>query len=97
MSPSTPQPGGVGLAYTVPSPERFSFANDEALPLPDLVAIQRDSFQRFLDKGLAEAFNDMSPIEDFMGQLSLEPELTRPTPTCARRRSSRWRSARRRT
>jgi DNA-directed RNA polymerase subunit beta len=39
------------------SPERVSFANiDEALPLPDLIAIQRDSFQWFLDKGLAEAF-----------------------------------------
>ncbi len=58
------------------SPERFSFANiDEALPLPDLVAIQRDSFQWFLDRGLAETFNDISPIEDFTGQLSLELEF----------------------
>jgi DNA-directed RNA polymerase subunit beta len=53
-----------------------SFANiDEALPLPDLIAIQRDSFQWFLDKGLAEAFQDISPIEDFTGQLSLELEF----------------------
>ena len=58
------------------SPERFSFANiDEALPLPDLIAIQRDSFTWFLDRGLAEAFNDISPIEDFTGQLSLELEF----------------------
>ena len=58
------------------SPERFSFANiDEALPLPDLVAIQRDSFKWFLDRGLAETFNDISPIEDFTGQLSLELEF----------------------
>ena len=58
------------------SPERVSFANiSEALPLPDLIAIQRDSFQWFLDKGLAEAFNDISPIEDFTGQLSLELEF----------------------
>ncbi len=58
------------------SPERVSFANiDEALPLPDLIAIQRDSFQWFLDHGLAEAFNDISPIEDFTGQLSLELEF----------------------
>ena len=58
------------------SPERFSFANiDEALPLPDLIAIQRDSFQWFLDKGLAETFADISPIEDFTGQLSLELEF----------------------
>jgi DNA-directed RNA polymerase subunit beta len=53
-----------------------SFANiDEALPLPDLISIQRDSFQWFLDKGLAEAFDDISPIEDFTGQLSLELEF----------------------
>jgi DNA-directed RNA polymerase subunit beta len=58
------------------SPERISFANiDEALPLPDLIAVQRDSFQWFLDKGLAEAFSDISPIEDFTGQLSLEFEF----------------------
>ena len=58
------------------SPERVSFANiDEALPLPDLISIQRDSFQWFLDKGLAEAFDDISPIEDFTGQLSLELEF----------------------
>jgi DNA-directed RNA polymerase subunit beta len=58
------------------SPERFSFANlDEVLPLPDLIAIQRDSFQWFLDRGLADAFADISPIEDFTGQLSLELEF----------------------
>jgi DNA-directed RNA polymerase subunit beta len=58
------------------SPERVSFANiKEALPLPDLIAIQRDSFQWFLDKGLAEAYHDISPIEDFTGQLSLELEF----------------------
>ncbi len=58
------------------SPERFSFANlDEVLPLPDLVAIQRDSFRWFLEKGLAETFRDISPIEDFTGQLRLELEF----------------------
>jgi DNA-directed RNA polymerase subunit beta len=52
--------------------ERFSFANlDEVLPLPDLISVQRDSFQWFLDKGLAEAFRDISPIEDFSGSLKL--------------------------
>ena len=56
--------------------ERFSFANlDEVLPLPDLVAVQRDSFQWFLDKGLAETYRDISPIEDFTGQLRLELEF----------------------
>jgi len=58
------------------SPERVSFANiEEALPLPDLIAIQRDSFKGFLDNGLQEAFNDISPIEDFTGRLSLELEF----------------------
>jgi DNA-directed RNA polymerase subunit beta len=52
--------------------ERFSFANlVEVLPLPDLISVQRDSFQWFLDKGLAEAFRDISPIEDFSGSLKL--------------------------
>ena len=55
------------------TPERFSFANlDEVLPLPDLVAVQRGSFDWFLGKGLAETFSDISPIEDFTGQLRLE-------------------------
>jgi DNA-directed RNA polymerase subunit beta len=45
---------------------------EEALPLPDLIAIQRDSFRWFLEKGLAETFQDISPIEDFTGQLRLE-------------------------
>ncbi|MHB1787654.1 MAG: DNA-directed RNA polymerase subunit beta, partial [Acidimicrobiales bacterium] len=58
------------------SPERFSFANlDEVLPLPDLVSIQRDSFDWFLNKGLADTFRDLSPIEDFTGQLRLELEF----------------------
>ena len=50
--------------------ERFSFANiDEVLPLPDLIAIQRDSFKWFLDRGMADTFRDISPIEDFTGQI----------------------------
>jgi len=58
------------------TPERFSFANlDEVLPLPDLLAVQLGSFQWLLDKGLAEAFADISPIEDFSGQLRLELEF----------------------
>ncbi|PZS23516.1 MAG: DNA-directed RNA polymerase subunit beta, partial [Acidimicrobiales bacterium] len=58
------------------SPDRFSFANlDEVLRLPDLIAIQRDSFQWFLNKALADTFHDISPIEDFTGQLRLELEF----------------------
>ena len=58
------------------TPERFSFANlDEVLPLPDLISVQRDSFQWFLDRGLAETFADISPIADFTDQLRLELEF----------------------
>jgi DNA-directed RNA polymerase subunit beta len=57
-------------------PERFSFANlDEVLPLPDLISVQRDSFQWFLERGLAETFSDISPISDFTDQLRLELEF----------------------
>ncbi len=56
--------------------ERFTFGNlGESLELPDLIAIQRDSFERFLLKGLAETFADISPIKDFTGQLQLELEF----------------------
>jgi DNA-directed RNA polymerase subunit beta len=56
--------------------ERFSFSSlGEVLPLPDLIAVQRDSFRWFLDTGLAETFRDISPIEDFTGQLRLELEF----------------------
>ena len=56
--------------------ERYSFANlDEVLDLPDLIAIQRASFERFLDVGLAEPFADISPISDFTGSLRLELEF----------------------
>ncbi len=58
------------------TPDRFSFANlDEVLPLPDLVSVQQDSFNWFLNQGLAETFADISPIEDFTGQLRLELEF----------------------
>ena len=56
--------------------DRYSFANlDEALALPDLISIQRDSFEWLLATGLAETFRDISPIEDFSGTLRLELEF----------------------
>jgi len=55
------------------SRERLSFSNlTEVLELPDLIAIQRDSFQWFIDEGIAEVLSDISPIEDFTGTLKLE-------------------------
>jgi DNA-directed RNA polymerase subunit beta len=59
-----------------PARDRYSFANlDEVLPLPDLISVQRASFQWFLDHGLGETFGDISPIEDFSGTLRLELEF----------------------
>ena len=40
--------------------------------MPNLIEIQKDSYQWFLDEGLKEAFADISPIADFAGHLSLE-------------------------
>jgi len=56
--------------------ERYSFANlAEPLELPDLIAIQRESFDWFLNQGLAETFRDISPIKDFSETLQLELEF----------------------
>jgi len=56
--------------------DRYSFANlDEALSLPDLIAIQRESFDWFLAHGLADTFRDISPIKDFTETLQLELEF----------------------
>jgi len=56
--------------------DRYSFANlEEVLELPDLIAIQRESFHWFLNQGLAETFRDISPIKDFTETLQLELEF----------------------
>ncbi len=58
------------------SRERYSFGNlKEPLELPDLVAVQTESFQHFLDEGLAETFRSISPIKDFSENLQLELEF----------------------
>jgi DNA-directed RNA polymerase subunit beta len=56
----------------VPVRDRVSFAKlDEALPLPDLVGIQRSSFDQLLAEGLKEVLEEVSPIEDFTEQFQL--------------------------
>ncbi len=53
--------------------DRFSFGKiPEVLPLPDLLAVQYESFQWFIEEGLKEIFVGISPIEDFTGELALE-------------------------
>lgn len=44
----------------------------EVLEMPDLIEVQKDSYQWFLREGLKEVFNDISPIADYGGKLSLE-------------------------
>ena len=40
--------------------------------MPNLIEVQKDSYQWFLDEGLKEVFDDISPIADYSGHLSLE-------------------------
>ncbi|MSX21899.1 MAG: hypothetical protein F2795_06260, partial [Actinobacteria bacterium] len=75
------------MAARTSARERYSFANlNEVLELPDLIAVQRASFDWFLNHGLAETFRDISPIKDFSETLQLELEFDpddedlRPTP-----------------
>ncbi|WP_199203723.1 DNA-directed RNA polymerase subunit beta [Sporosarcina sp. P16b] len=53
--------------------QRRSFARiKEVLDLPNLIEIQTASYEWFLEEGLREMFRDISPIQDFTGNLSLE-------------------------
>ncbi len=53
--------------------QRRSYARiNEVLDLPNLIEIQTASYQWFLDEGLREMFQDISPIQDFTGNLVLE-------------------------
>ena len=56
----------------VPGRERVSFAKlEEPLPLPDLVGVQRESFDWLLSEGIKEVLEEISPIEDFTEQFQL--------------------------
>ena len=45
---------------------------EEVLPIPNLIEVQKDSYNWFVNDGLKEIFDDISPIEDFADKLSLE-------------------------
>ncbi|OUQ46870.1 DNA-directed RNA polymerase subunit beta [Lachnoclostridium sp. An118] len=52
---------------------RMSYSRQkEVLQMPNLIEVQKDSYQWFLDEGLKEVFDDISPITDYSGKLSLE-------------------------
>jgi len=60
-----PMDAGVGV--------RMSFSKqNEVLDMPNLIEVQKDSYDWFLDEGLKEVFRDISPITDYTGNLSLE-------------------------
>ncbi|HEV2310123.1 MAG TPA: hypothetical protein VGU73_06335, partial [Acidimicrobiia bacterium] len=60
------------------SRDRLSFSRlPQVLELPDLIAVQRQSFNWFIEEGIAEVLADISPIEDFTGKnLKLEFVVT---------------------
>ncbi|MBM7615311.1 DNA-directed RNA polymerase subunit beta [Alkaliphilus hydrothermalis] len=52
---------------------RMSYSQiDEVLDIPNLIELQKESYEWFLSEGLHEVFNDISPIEDYTGNLILE-------------------------
>ena len=52
---------------------RMSYSRQkEVLEMPNLIEVQKNSYQWFLDEGLKEVFDDISPITDYSGHLSLE-------------------------
>ncbi|MEQ2546528.1 DNA-directed RNA polymerase subunit beta [Dorea sp. AF36-15AT] len=52
---------------------RMSYSRQkEVLQMPNLIEVQKDSYKWFLDEGLNEVFDDISPITDYSGKLSLE-------------------------
>ena len=54
------------------SRERMSFSKiNEVMEMPNLIEVQKDSYQWFLDKGLREVFRDIDEITDYSGNLSL--------------------------
>ena len=55
-------------ATVIPDRKRYSRI-PEVLPIPDLIELQRDSFRWFIDHGLRELFDEISPIADFTGKV----------------------------
>ena len=52
---------------------RMSYSRQkEVLQMPNLIEVQKDSYKWFLEEGLKEVFEDISPITDYSGHLSLE-------------------------
>ena len=53
--------------------QRMSYSQiDEVLEMPNLIEVQKNSYNWFLEEGLREVFRDISPISDYTGNLILE-------------------------
>ncbi len=64
---------GVTTSISGKGRVRKSFATiDEVVEMPDLIEVQKNSYDRFLKEDLREVLNDVSPIYDFNGNLKLE-------------------------
>ena len=77
QSTTFPMPTGAFTIESPPDPgpkrERHSFAKiPHVLEIPNLIELQKASFEWFKTEGLAEAFSSISPIKDFTGNLVLE-------------------------
>ena len=60
------------IIYVVLSSVYSYSRQKEVLEMPNLIEVQKDSYRWFLEAGLKEVFEDISPIADYSGQLSLE-------------------------
>src|SRR5436190_3364883 len=77
MALAEARPGSLALADGA---ARHSFARiPEVAPIPNLIKVQRDSFEWFLREGLKELFAEISPIQDFTGR-NMDLELAVPGP-----------------
>ena len=57
------------MSTTVKNSQRVFFTEgDQALPIPDLIAHQKDSWEDFVKNGLREIFSELNPIDDYTGQ-----------------------------
>jgi DNA-directed RNA polymerase subunit beta len=55
-------------AVSVHTPRKYFTSQDAVIPMPDLIEVQKDSYAWFLKEGLADLFDEISPITDFIGR-----------------------------
>src|SRR6185437_11955969 len=79
----TAEPRSVSLVLA-DGAARHSFARiAEVAPIPNLIKVQRDSFEWFMREGLKELFAEISPIQDFTGRnMDLELAVAGPDGSC---------------